>query len=56
MNKAWITGTLTREEMEHEHPLELEEIEKSRETEDSGTAELKKVLPEDDESTENYES
>lgn len=56
MNKAWLTGTLTREEMEHEHPLELEEIEKSRETEDSGTAELKKVLPEDDESTENYKS
>ena len=28
MNKAWITGYLTREQMEHEHPRELEEIEK----------------------------
>lgn len=28
MNKAWIKGTLTREEMEKEHPLQLEEIEK----------------------------
>ncbi|KXK55513.1 MAG: Formate dehydrogenase-like protein cytochrome b subunit [Chlorobi bacterium OLB5] len=26
MNKAWIKGTLTKEQMEHEHPLELEEI------------------------------
>lgn len=29
MNKAWFTGYLTREEMELEHPLELEEIEKA---------------------------
>jgi formate dehydrogenase gamma subunit len=29
MNKAWFTGYLTREEMELEHPLELEEIEKT---------------------------
>ena len=28
MNKAWITGQLTREQMEHEHPRELEELEK----------------------------
>lgn len=28
MNKAWFTGYLTEEEMEHEHPLELEEIRK----------------------------
>ena len=28
INKAFITGYLTREEMEHEHPLELEEMEK----------------------------
>jgi formate dehydrogenase gamma subunit len=28
MNKAWITGNLTREQMEHEHPRELEELEK----------------------------
>lgn len=26
MNKAWVKGTLTKEQMEHEHPLELEEI------------------------------
>ncbi len=25
-NKVWFKGTLTEEEMEHEHPLELEEI------------------------------
>jgi len=29
-NKVWYKGTLTEEEMEHEHPLELEEI-KARE-------------------------
>lgn len=29
MNKAWIKGTLTKEQMEHEHPLELEEIMKA---------------------------
>lgn len=28
LNKAFITGYLTREEMEHEHPLELEEIDR----------------------------
>ena len=28
LNKAFITGYLSREEMEHEHPLELEEIER----------------------------
>jgi hypothetical protein len=27
MNKAWLTGYLTKEQMEHEHPLELEEVE-----------------------------
>ena len=27
LSKAMITGKLSREEMEHEHPLELEEIE-----------------------------
>lgn len=30
MAKQWLTGTLTREEMEEEHPLELEEILKRR--------------------------
>lgn len=28
LNKALITGTLTEEEMEHEHPVELEKIKK----------------------------
>ncbi len=28
-NKVWITGTMSKEEMESEHPLELEEIEKA---------------------------
>jgi formate dehydrogenase gamma subunit len=35
MNKAWFTGYLTEEEMEKEHPLELEEI--SREEEDESS-------------------
>jgi hypothetical protein len=26
MNLSWLIGNLTEEEMEHEHPLELEEI------------------------------
>jgi formate dehydrogenase gamma subunit len=30
INKAFITGYLTREEMEHEHPLELEAIEQEQ--------------------------
>jgi cytochrome b subunit of formate dehydrogenase len=29
MNKAWYTGFLTRHQMENEHPLELEEIERN---------------------------
>lgn len=28
MNKAWSKGYLTREQMKHEHPLELEELER----------------------------
>lgn len=27
MNKAWLSGYLTKEEMEKEHPLELQKIE-----------------------------
>ena len=27
MNKAWYTGFITRKQMEHEHPLELEKLE-----------------------------
>jgi cytochrome b subunit of formate dehydrogenase len=30
MNVAWIKGTITEEEMEEEHPLELEEIRRRR--------------------------
>jgi hypothetical protein len=26
MSFAWLTGKITEEEMEHEHPLELERI------------------------------
>lgn len=33
MNKAWFTGYLTEEEMEKEHPLELEEIRKHEQDE-----------------------
>jgi len=35
MNKAWLTGYLTEEEMEKEHPLELKEM-KLREQNDTG--------------------
>lgn len=38
MNKAWSKGYLTREQMEHEHPLELEEIER-KEAEERATEE-----------------
>lgn len=38
MNKAWISGLLTREEMEKEHPLELEEIEEIAEIKESQEA------------------
>ena len=48
MNKAWFTGYLTREEMELEHPLELEEIEKSKE-------ELETTEPVEEETTLNKE-
>jgi len=34
MNKAWLNGFLTEEQMKHEHPRELEEIEKLSEPED----------------------
>jgi cytochrome b subunit of formate dehydrogenase len=44
MNKAWYRGYLTREEMELEHPLELEEIEKENTVVQE--TEIEKVLPE----------
>ena len=43
MNKAWSKGYLTREQMEHEHPLELEELERKsaeeKSTEEKSTGE-----------------
>jgi len=47
MNKAWFKGVLTREEMESEHPLELEKIEGLRaiKADESGPV-LNKVLEE----------
>lgn len=33
MNKAWFSGLMTKEEMEHEHPLQLEELEEMEEIE-----------------------
>jgi hypothetical protein len=33
MNLAWLKGTITEEEMEDEHPLELERIRREREAE-----------------------
>lgn len=35
MNLAWLKGTLTEEEMAHEHPLELEKIKQKEEKESS---------------------
>jgi cytochrome b subunit of formate dehydrogenase len=43
INKAFITGYLTREEMEHEHPLELEEMEKAN-IEPAGDKKTNEVL------------
>jgi len=48
MNKAWFTGYLTEEEMEKEHPLELEEI-KKKEQDDS--EKFVKVVSQIDENT-----
>jgi hypothetical protein len=31
MNLTWLIGNLTEEEMEHEHPRELEEIKEEEE-------------------------
>jgi formate dehydrogenase gamma subunit len=43
MNKAWSKGYLTREQMEHEHPLELEEIENKRLEEKRNSEEKQKI-------------
>jgi formate dehydrogenase gamma subunit len=55
MNKAWSKGYLTREQMEHEHPLELEEIEKKKleESENKETEENRIVEKEKTKLTEN---
>jgi formate dehydrogenase gamma subunit len=37
MNLAWLKGTITEEEMAHEHPLELEKIKRDQALEKSGT-------------------
>lgn len=37
MNKAWLTGYVSRKVMEEEHPLELEEIEKSEQESDTNS-------------------
>jgi formate dehydrogenase gamma subunit len=58
MNKAWSKGYLTREQMEHEHPLELEEIEKKKleESENKETEENRIVKKEKTKLTENIVS
>jgi cytochrome b subunit of formate dehydrogenase len=48
MNKAWFRGYLTREEMELEHPLELEEIERAAAAEKVPGAEAE-IVPEKEE-------
>ncbi len=35
MNKVWITGRMSEEEMHHEHPLELEEIQRRERREEA---------------------
>ena len=57
MNKAWYKGYLTREEMELEHPLELEEIEREQRKIEAGKEEesiedAKIVEPEEEEKEE----
>jgi cytochrome b subunit of formate dehydrogenase len=53
MNKAWITGHLTREEMMHEHPLELEELDKSAaEINDAPDTENEKTITPEEKITE----
>jgi formate dehydrogenase gamma subunit len=46
MNKAWFTGFLTEEEMEKEHPLELEEIKLKEQDERKKFVEVKSNLDE----------
>jgi formate dehydrogenase gamma subunit len=46
MNKAWFTGYLTEEEMEKEHPLELEEIKSKEQDESKKFVEVKSNIDE----------
>lgn len=48
LSKAMITGKLSREEMEHEHPLELEEIEREETKDDAETEDTKPSSSEDE--------
>ena len=45
MNMAWFTGHLTTKEMEEEHPLELERIEREHAAGKGGAAEPPAVPP-----------
>jgi formate dehydrogenase gamma subunit len=57
MNKAWLSGFLTRKQMEHEHPLELEklhgiqndaeEVKEAQELKESESEELKEDTSEE---------
>jgi formate dehydrogenase gamma subunit len=55
INKAFITGYLTREEMEHEHPLELEEMERLESEQVSEEIITEEKNTESDSNTENTE-
>lgn len=48
MNKVWFKGYLTREEMENEHPLELEELDRNEAKSVEDTKEDSEVIAEDD--------
>ena len=47
MSKAWYKGFLTREEMEKEHPLELEEIDKAEKEKESAVTKETLTEPEE---------
>ena len=47
MSKAWYKGFLTREEMEKEHPLELEEIDKAEKGKESAVTKETLTEPEE---------
>jgi len=47
MNKAWISGFLTRKQMEHEHPLELEKLEGNKPENTENTEEISEEIDKD---------